>query len=656
MAIKTGIFDETQRITLARLCDTFVPSIERAPDPDGFWARSASDLGVPAQVEDALTAVPAAAQEQIREFMDGLAALGFPDASPEDRERFIHAFMDATPEALAGMMTFKSLTLLFFCGTPEAMTGKNPNWTTMGYPGPLSAPPSTPKPIRTIQPAAGGLKLEADVVVIGSGAGGGVMAGTLAAQGKHVVVLEAGGYYNEADFNQYELWAYQNLYRAGGLSGTEDGSLSLMTGSNLGGGTTVNWTNCIKTRPAVREEWARVHGLEGLDSPDFDRHLDAIWERLGVNDQCSDYNDPHKRLQEACEKLGYPFKRVTRNADVATYDPASAGFMGFGDQSGSKMGTLKTYLEDAYEHGAEFVVRCQVQRILVEGGRAVGVEANYTDPSGATHTVTVHAPIVVLAAGALESPAVLLRSGIGGPAVGNYLRLHPATAVAGIYDEPQQAWWGPPQTALSDQFSDLEDGYGFLIECAHANPGLGAAVVPWPSGLGVKELLQLQRFASPFVFLIRDRGHGSVTVDASGNAVPNYHLDDPLDERHFRRGLQELVMLQHAAGARKIYSLHSRPMIWDRDGGDDIAEFARRVHDASLDPYEHATFSLHHMGSCRMGSDPGTSVANPWGELHDTKGVWVGDGSAFPTATGTNPMISIMALAHRTAEAVAAAG
>ncbi|HEY8740167.1 MAG TPA: GMC family oxidoreductase, partial [Candidatus Dormibacteraeota bacterium] len=482
------------------------------------------------------------------------------------------------------------------------------------------------------------------------GAGGGVIAARLAEQGKDVVILEGGGYFNEADFDQYELTAYQNLYRAGGLAGTSDGSLTLMTGANLGGGTTVNWTNCIRTRPAVRAEWTRM-GLEGVDGPEYDKHLDAIWRRLAVNDQCSDYNKPHQHLQAACEKLGYSFSRVTRNADPSTYDVGSAGFMGFGDQSGSKQGTMKTYLEDAYEHGSRFVVRCRADRITTENGRATGVEATYNDGTRQAR-VTIKAPTVVAACGALDSPALLLRSGIGGPAVGRYLRLHPATAIVGVYDEPQQAWWGAPQTALSDQFSDLEEGYGFLVECNHASPGLGASALPWVSGVQAKEYLAESPYQSAMVFLIRDRGHGRVTVDASGETVVDYHLDDEMDERHFRRGLQELCRLHDAAGARGMFSLHTRLKRWDRDGGVDIEDFARDVHDGPLTPYEHATFSLHHMGSCRLGADPQTSVANPYGELHDTRGVWIGDGSGFPTASGTNPMISIMALASRTAEAI----
>jgi len=647
----TQVFDATQRATLGVLCDTFVRAIDHDPDPGGFWARPASGLQVADWVEATLAALPESVLEGVREFIDGLAMLGFPDASAIDRERFIHAFMDASTEALGGIVTFKALTLMFYAGMPDA-TGKNPAWETLGYPGPLSPPPATPKVIRPLVPDGPDWSLEADAVVIGSGAGGGVIAARLAEQGKRVVILEGGGYYNEADFDQYELTAYQNLYRAGGLGGTADGSLTLMTGANLGGGTTVNWTNCIRTRPAVRAEWARM-GLHGVDGPDYDRHLDAIWERLGVNDQCSDFNNPHKHLEAACRALGYSFTRVTRNADPRTYDPGTAGYMGFGDQSGSKQGTMKTFLEDAYEHGARFIVRCRADRILTENGRASGVTATYNNGEA---RVTIKAPTVVVACGALDSPALLLRSGIGGPAVGKYLRLHPATAVVGVYDEPQQAWWGAPQTALSDQFSDLEDGYGFLVECNHASPALGASALPWVSGLQAKEFMAEGPYQSAMVFLIRDRGHGEVTIDDQGETVVNYHLDDEVDERHFRRGLQELVRLHHAAGARAMFSLHTRLKRWERDAGVDIETFAREVHDGPLTPYEHATFSLHHMGSCRMGSDPQTSVANGEGELHDTRGVWIGDGSAFPTASGTNPMISIMALASRTAEAINRAG
>ncbi|HEV1996943.1 MAG TPA: FAD-dependent oxidoreductase [Candidatus Dormibacteraeota bacterium] len=643
------VFSDAQRATLRVLCDTFVPAIEHDPDPGGFWARPASDLQVADWVEATLGALPADVLDPVREFMDGLAMLGFPEASPEDRERFIHAFMDASPEALGGIVTFRALTLMMYIGMPDA-SGKNPAWESLGYPGPLQPAPATPKVIRPLDPTGDDWTLEADAVVIGSGAGGGVVAARLAEAGKDVVIVEGGGYFNEADFNQYELWAYQNLYRNGGLAGTADGSVTLMTGANLGGGTTVNWTNCIKTRPAVRAEWARL-GLDGVDGAGFDRHLDSIWKRLGVNDQCSDLNNPHKRLQEACQKLGYSFSRVTRNADPANYDPQSAGFMGFGDQSGSKMGTMKTYLEDAYEHGARFVVRCRADRITTENGRATGVEATYNDGTRQAR-VRIKAPTVVVACGALDSPALLLRSGIGGQAVGQYLRLHPATAVVGVYDEPQQAWWGAPQTALSDQFSDLEEGYGFLIECNHASPALGASALPWASGRQAKEFMAEQPYQSPIVFLIRDRGHGRVTIDARGETVVDYHLDDTMDERHFRRGLKELVKIHHAAGARGMFSLHTRLKRWDRGSGVSIEAFAQDVHDGPLTPYEHATFSLHHMGSCRLGADPQTSVANPWGELHDTRGVWIGDGSGFPTASGTNPMISIMALASRTAEAI----
>jgi choline dehydrogenase-like flavoprotein len=427
-----------------------------------------------------------------------------------------------------------------------------------------------------------------------------------------------------------------------------------MTGSNLGGGSTVNWTNCLRTYDWVREEWESEHGLEGLAGPEYDRHLDEVSARIGVTDACSDANGPNRRLLEAAERLGIDGRVITRNADRDKYDADLAGLMGFGDVSGAKLGTLKTYLQDAADAGARFVVRCRVEKVLVEGGRAAGVEGTYVDAeSGAVARVVVRAPTVVVAAGALDTPALLLRSGIGGPACGEHLRLHPATAVIGIYDEPQKAWWGAPQSALSMEYANLQDGYGYLVETSHASPGVTGTSVPWESGRQHKADMARSPQSSALVFLIRDHGAGRVTIDGAGNPVHTYPFDDGIDLANFRHGLRTMALMHDAAGAHEVLTLHRKPLRWQRSSGEPIEDFAGRVIAAPLSPFEHATFSLHHMGSARMGRDPQTSVANPWGELHDTPGVWIGDASAFPTASGTNPMLTTMALAHRTAEAIA---
>ena len=652
------LFSELQQDTLRRLVDTFVPEVATDDDPTGFWARTGSDLGVDVAIAQQLTsgAVPEDQLDGLRQLLDALRAEGFDEALQEVREAIVHGFMDADPGALAGLGGLRALTHLLFYALPDPATGLNPNWEAIGYPGPRAVPPTpgeAPKTIAVTVPDDDALVLTADAVVVGSGSGGGVVAGVLAAGGKDVVVLEAGGYYNEADFNQLELWAYQNLYRAGGIATTVDGSLALMTGSNLGGGSTVNWTNCLRTYDWVREEWERDHGLEGLAGAEYDRHLDTVSARIGVTDACSDPNGPNQRVLDAAQRLGIDGRPILRNADPARYDADLAGLMGFGDVTGAKLGTLKTYLQDAADAGARFVVRCRVERVLVEHGRAAGVEGTYLDPEGRVARVTVRAPQVVVAAGALDTPAVLLRSGIGGPAAGDYLRLHPATAVLGFYDEPQKSWWGPPQSALSMEYADLADGYGYLIETSHASPGVSGSSLPWETGRQHKEDMARGAASSAMVLLVRDHGHGRVTVDGAGNPVHDYPFTDAIDQRNFRHGLRQLCVLHEAAGAHEIVTLHRKRLTWRR--GESLEEYGARVHDAPLTPYEHATFSLHHMGSARMGQDPATSVADPWGQLHDTPGVWIGDASAFPTASGTNPMLTTMALAHRTAEAVLAA-
>ena len=645
---------DAERKVLAAVCDTVVPSIEHHPDPDGFWGRSATQVGTHLGVEQLIEGIP---DEQLRgglaQLLDAIGAQGILRAPSQDsREQILRNISLSGPEAAAGVAALVGMTLFINYGAPDASTGQNVNWGVLGYPGPITPPPDAPKTLQVHVPEAEEV-IEADACIVGSGAGGAVMAAVLAERGMDVVVLEAAGYFNEADFAQLEFKAYQEMYWRGGPTPTADGNVSLVSGTTLGGGTTINWTNCLRTKPWVRQQWEREHGLEGVDGAAFDAHLDAVWRRLGATDTCSDLNGPQQRMAEGCEALGWSFARITRNTDTDGYSPEQAAYMGFGDQSGSKRSADRTWLADAQAAGARMVPDCRAMRIVADDGRATGVEAVYgwADPEGMARPVTIRAPRVVVAASSLESPALLRRSGIGGPAVGDHLRLHPCTAVFGVYGEDQRAWWGPPQAGLVDEFADTGDGYGFLVEAAQYAPGLIGSATPWVSGHDHKERMTQFRYGGTFIGLTRDNGHGRVDVDAAGEAVPTYAVTDELDVENLRRGLDAQVRLHEAAGAHTITPLAGGAPTWRR--GDDLASFISGVQRIPFRAGGHRLFSAHQMGTCRMGQDPETSVADPRGQLHDTKGVWIGDASAFPTSSGTNPMVTIMALARRTAEAIA---
>ena len=177
--------------------------------------------------------------------------------------------------------------------------------------------------------------------------------------------------------------------------------------------------------------------------------------------------------------------------------------------------------------------------------------------------------------------------------------------------------------------------------------------MPFTDGPGHKRLMSQFKRGASFIGLLRDRGHGRVTLDENGMGVPWYSLTDELDLAITHRSIESQVRLHKAAGAQQVVALAAGAPTW-RDG-DDVDAFLTRIKRIPLRAGGWRLFSAHQMGTCRMGTDPATSVADTWGQLHDTKGVWVGDASAFPTSSGTNPMITNMALAHRNAHAVAAA-
>jgi choline dehydrogenase-like flavoprotein len=644
---------EARRASLTALADCLFPSLDVAPDPDGFFRRKASDYGVDLAAALTLDQLPEPPRSGLVALLDALGANGITNLPEAMREQLVLGVAKSSPEAQAGIVALQQIVLGLAYTLTDAH-GKNPNWSALNYPGPLRPAEKAERPIVPIAITEDDAELTADVCIVGSGAGGGVIAGELTKRGLSVVVLEAGGYFHESDFNQLELWAYQNLYWRGGYTPTADGTVALLSGATLGGGTTVNWNNCVRTPAWVRAQWAREFGLEGVDGAAFDEKLDGVLQRIQANDQCSDLNGPHRQLERGARKLGYSFRQCLRNIDPSKYDREVAGFHGFGDITGARQGTLNTYLLDAYRAGARIVTRAKAQRVLTEAGRASGVVANVTSSDGVTRKLTVRAPKVVVACGALETPALLMRSAIGGPAVGKYLRLHPVVALSGVYGDDQRAWWGPAQSALSDQCLQVEDEHGILIECAHHSLMVAASAVPWQSGREHKQLMaELNRYAG-FIAIVRDRGHGHVAIDQNGESVPYYPVQDALDIRHLQRGIRECALLHEAAGAERIIAMPNGQIKWWHRG-EDLEAFVREVAGTPGQWLPQQLFSAHQMGSARMGRDPNTSVARPTGELHDTRGVYIGDTSAFPTALGVNPMVTCMALAARTAEHIASA-
>ena len=662
MALATAVFNEVQRRTLEAVCDTVVPSVQS--DIDGvpmreFLGRAASELRVAEQIEGLLG--QAMSKEQIQGvagLLEALAQHDFASLPVPVRTQILHDVAASSHEARLGVNALRNTTFLFFYALPDEL-GRNPNWEALGYPGPISAAPSpeqAPKTIAVAECSGEEQTIAADVCIVGSGAGGSVIAAELQQAGRSVLVLEMGGYRNEADFNQLELPGLLELYLGGGLITSEDGSIALFAGSTLGGGTVVNYMNCLRTPERIRREW-REHGIDGIDEPSHDEHIDAVMKRISATDEATTQNRQHKKLIRALDELGMEHRPIVRNVDTVCEDPHVCGYCLAGCQRGCKQSTLKTYLQDASDAGARFVVGCHADRILVSGDdRAAGVEATVANADGSSTKLTVSAPTVVVACGAIESPALLLRSGIGGPAAGKHLRLHPAGIVNGIYDEPIEAWIGQIQSEVSDHFAQCDGEWGFLIESLGAMPAVNAAGIPWRDGEQHKrDYARMFRHQAPFLSVARDHGEGEVVLDPHGQPIVRWSLSDDRDRQLFVRANVELARLHHAAGAPEIRTLHAEELCWRRDSGETFEGFAARIEQAPYGPADVTIFTAHQMGSCRMGSDSRESVADGRGELHDCKGVWIGDASAFPTAPGVNPMVSIMSLARRTAGKILAA-
>ncbi|HYL05931.1 MAG TPA: GMC family oxidoreductase [Thermoanaerobaculia bacterium] len=655
-----------ERATLAAVCETLLPELAaEAGDHPGLFGLHAADLGVAGEIERVVGELGAAQRADFRRLLRLLAqpafllplagrARPFAALPPARRERALLAMAGSRLEPLrTGFQVLKRLAaLLFYSLCPEG--GDNPAWQAIGYVRSAN-PPAPEQPLLRLTPVAAAATLDADVCVIGSGAGGCVAAAELAAAGRRVVVLEAGPGRQAPDFDQVELQAMRTLMLDRGVAATRDLGIAILAGAALGGGTTINWQTSLALPDAVRDEWARRSGCAFFAEESFTRSLDAVLQRLGAGAPHGSINANNAVLRDGCGELGWRWRQVARNARGC--DQRQCGYCIFGCRHGGKQGAATTFLHDAQALGdTRILTGCRALRVLWSGGRVRGVEAVAATAAGAPAAVEVRAPTVVVAAGSLCSPALLLRSGLGLPALGRHLHLHPASGVAGTFTGLIEPWNGPPQSILCDEFAGAPGGggYGFRLETAPAHPGLLAMSTPWCGARDHRREMQASARKCTLIVLVRDRATGRVTVDRDGAPVVDYRPGRQ-ERALLRQGLAAASRVLLAAGARQLLALNHRRLglraVDDpaaRQGYFDAVARCRCERNWST------LFSAHQMGTCRMGADPRTAVCDAGGEVFGVRGLFVADASAFPASSGVNPMVTIMALAHHTAQQIKA--
>lgn len=623
--------------TVAHLYAAFVPEAAPASGPAAMCA--------------ALERLPPHRLREIRRFLalarsaafgpvTGGAPRSFARMHAGGRERALLALRDhAVPALRTAFQACKRLAL--FVAYSYDHEG-NDLWAQLGYPGPDRGAPE-PSDVALVAPQD--VASHYDAIVIGSGAGGGVAAALAAQSGRRVLVLEAGPPAHAIARAQREFDAFAELYLDAGLTATEDLSVGILAGACVGGGTTINWSTSLRLHARVAHEWTRAAG--GIDFDDsLAPHYAAVAQRLGIAPVFA-HNRNNAVLEHAAAALDWSGQAHPRNARGCGRE---CGYCGFGCAYGRKQSTARTYLSDAVANGAHVVAHARAESLHTAADRVAAVNVMFSGEGGMMRR-TISAGTVILAAGSLRTPMLLATAGVRHAALGEHLHLHPATAVIAEFDHDIEPWDGPIQSYLIDEFSDMHDGYGVKLEAVPAHPGLAALASPWEGRDAHAEQMRKLRRCAALLVLARDRGHGSVGTDSVARI--RYRLD-PFDAQHVRAGIVKAAQAALAAGAFRVRTLHNRPV--EIDTQDELDAFRTAVAAAPPGPNRLGLFSAHQMGTARMDADAANGIVDAAGRVHGLRNVIVADASVFPQASGVNPMLTIMALAHRSASAFARSG
>ena len=458
-----------------------------------------------------------------------------------------------------------------------------------------------------------------DVVVVGSGAGGGVVAGELAQRGRDVLLLEAGPHLTAEAFTRWEARATHDLFWPLRLGHVGNGEmLAFLAGRCVGGTTTINTKVALRAHAKDIAKWHAATGLtnergEPFGSTDLAPYYDRVEQILGVRER-RDWRKSVHTVEKGFKALGSELEPVHSYTDG---NCTSCGSCLQGCPTNGGKSTANTYIADAWARGLlDLRANANVERVLVEDGEAAGVA--YVDAEG-VHTVRARA--VVVAGGALNTPQLLLRSGLTNPAIGRHLGLHPVRLVYGLFDEPQDAHMVYPISAHCMDFQHDEDG-GFVLEATTIQDPISFATTLCDEngplwGERLVEAVRGFRHWAGILAMVNDENNASVVVEDSGGERFDIAFNDAERER-LDRSFEFCRQVLEASGARRV--------CWT------------------------GLASTHVQGSARMGDDPARSAVDRNGESHEVKRLFVGDGSLVPRTMSVNPSLTIMALATRLAD------
>jgi choline dehydrogenase-like flavoprotein len=493
--------------------------------------------------------------------------------------------------------------------------------------------------------ARGPLRVRATVCVIGTGAGGASVLARLARQGVDVIGVELGGHPVATDFTQREVEMLPLLYRDAGLRATADQAIGILQGKGLGGSTLHNTGLVYEPPQGVQQRWRVDHGF-ALDEAQMRNYVRDAFSSLKAVQIAEDAINPNNEvLRRGATLLGWQTRVALHNRAEC----CGCGYCMIGCAYNRKYNAALTTLPRATRAGARLLCDARVREIRGRYGRRV-VVCELLDGAGKPtgFGAEIEAAIVVVAAGALDTPALLQRSQLGNNSVGRNLRLHPAAVVSAEFPDRIDAWRGLPQSVIVEEFATfMSDGHrGFIIiPNAGTAPGLAATLAP---GIGDTHMNYMERY--PYVasaaVLVHDEGSGVVRSRRNGTPIARYRLARD-DAEEMRRGIAALARIYFAAGARRV---------WFPAPGSEAITSADRVSAAvealSFEPHRVMLNSVHPQGSCAMGANPVRSATSPDGALWGARGVYVADASLFPTSVGVPPQVTVMALANAVADRV----